>query len=86
MTLCNRHVPYNNVQYVYAMQEYPFYTITSLPDGVLTHIGGLVTARSVKLLDKINNPGTTLCLHFYSDFLIGFFKFVSQMTQRLGMP
>ena len=39
-------------------QEYPFYTISTLPDGVLTHIGGLVTARSVKLLDKINNPGT----------------------------
>ncbi|CAI8001721.1 C2 domain-containing protein 5, partial [Geodia barretti] len=37
-------------------QEYPFYTISTLPDGVLTHIGGLVTARSVKLLDKINNP------------------------------
>eukprot|EP00731_Ephydatia_muelleri_P006978 Em0003g1226a len=34
----------------------PFYTLTSLPVGTLKHIGGLVSAKSVKLLDKINNP------------------------------
>jgi hypothetical protein len=39
-----------------ATSEYPFYTLSVLPEGVLAHIGGLVTARSVKLLDKINNP------------------------------
>ena len=49
------------------IQEYPFYTISTLPEGVLTHIGGLVTARSVKLLDKINNPGivTYCCIHIH---------------------
>ena len=42
-------------------QEYPFYTLSSLPEGVLRHIGGLVSARSVKLLDKIHNPGICTC-------------------------
>lgn len=36
--------------------EFPFFTITKFPPGFLRHIGGVVTARSVKLLDKINHP------------------------------
>ncbi|XP_078345819.1 C2 domain-containing protein 5-like isoform X2 [Oculina patagonica] len=36
--------------------EFPFFTITKFPAGFLRHIGGVVTARSVKLLDKINHP------------------------------
>ncbi|KAK2569500.1 C2 domain-containing protein 5 [Acropora cervicornis] len=36
--------------------EFPFFTITKFPPGFLKHIGGVVTARSVKLLDKINHP------------------------------
>ncbi|XP_022778318.1 C2 domain-containing protein 5-like [Stylophora pistillata] len=36
--------------------EFPFFTITKFPSGFLRHIGGVVTARSVKLLDKINHP------------------------------
>jgi hypothetical protein len=48
--------PPQSMKHITAPSEYPFYTISTLPDGVLTHIGGLVTARSVKLLDKINNP------------------------------
>jgi len=40
--------------------EFPFFTITKFPPGFLKHIGGVVTARSVKLLDKINHPGTLL--------------------------
>ena len=42
----------------YVFQEFPFFTITKFPAGFLRHIGGVVTARSVKLLDKINHPGT----------------------------
>lgn len=36
--------------------EFPFYTLTSFPLGTVRHFGGLVSARAVKLLDKINNP------------------------------
>ena len=39
------------------LQEFPFSTLSSLPEGVVTHIGGVVCARAVKLLDKIDNPG-----------------------------
>ena len=31
--------------------------MTCFPPGFLVHIGGVVSARSVKLLDKIHNPG-----------------------------
>ena len=33
-----------------------FYTLTTLPANLLLHVGGVVSAHSVKLLDKINNP------------------------------
>ncbi|XP_071807193.1 C2 domain-containing protein 5-like isoform X1 [Asterias amurensis] len=36
--------------------EYPFFTIKKFPPGFLVHLGGVVTARSVKLLDRIHNP------------------------------
>ncbi|XP_073785074.1 C2 domain-containing protein 5 isoform X38 [Danio rerio] len=36
--------------------EYPFFTLTSFPSGFLLHVGGVVSARSVKLLDRIHNP------------------------------
>jgi len=36
--------------------DYPFFTITSFPLGYLVHIGGVVSARSVKLLDRILHP------------------------------
>lgn len=36
--------------------EYPFFTMTTFPVGLITHLGGVVSARSVKLLDKIHNP------------------------------
>jgi len=38
------------------MLEYPFFTVKSLPPGFIVHLGGVVSARSVKLLDKIHNP------------------------------
>ena len=38
------------------LQEFPFYTVSVLPSGILSSIGGVVSAHSVKLLDKINNP------------------------------
>ncbi|XP_072046150.1 C2 domain-containing protein 5-like [Amphiura filiformis] len=38
------------------MLEYPFFTLTVFPPGFLIHVGGVVAARSVKLLDKIHNP------------------------------
>ncbi|XP_053282754.1 C2 domain-containing protein 5 isoform X1 [Pleuronectes platessa] len=37
-------------------QEFPFFTLTSFPPGFLVHVGGVVSARSVKLLDRIHNP------------------------------
>uniref|UniRef100_A0A673G1U7 C2 domain-containing protein 5 n=1 Tax=Sinocyclocheilus rhinocerous TaxID=307959 RepID=A0A673G1U7_9TELE len=37
-------------------QEYPFFTLTAFPPGFLLHVGGVVSARSVKLLDRIHNP------------------------------
>lgn len=40
-----------------AMMEYPFFTITTFPPNFLIKLGGAVTARSVKLLDRIHNPG-----------------------------
>ncbi|XP_029523784.1 C2 domain-containing protein 5-like isoform X1 [Oncorhynchus nerka] len=38
-------------------REFPFFTLTCFPPGFLVHIGGVVSARSVKLLDRIHNPG-----------------------------
>ncbi|XP_069384780.1 C2 domain-containing protein 5 isoform X45 [Paralichthys olivaceus] len=37
-------------------REFPFFTLTSFPHGFLVHVGGVVSARSVKLLDRIHNP------------------------------
>uniref|UniRef100_A0A8C5LBG0 C2 calcium-dependent domain containing 5 n=1 Tax=Jaculus jaculus TaxID=51337 RepID=A0A8C5LBG0_JACJA len=38
-------------------REFPFFTLTAFPPGFLVHVGGVVSARSVKLLDRIHNPG-----------------------------
>uniref|UniRef100_A0A8C7H7X8 C2 domain-containing protein 5 n=1 Tax=Oncorhynchus kisutch TaxID=8019 RepID=A0A8C7H7X8_ONCKI len=38
------------------LSEFPFFTLTCFPPGFLVHIGGVVSARSVKLLDRIHNP------------------------------
>ncbi|XP_075711755.1 C2 domain-containing protein 5 isoform X4 [Rhinoderma darwinii] len=37
-------------------REFPFFTLTVFPAGFLVHVGGVVSARSVKLLDRIHNP------------------------------
>nr|XP_040136854.1 C2 domain-containing protein 5 isoform X15 [Ictidomys tridecemlineatus] len=37
-------------------KEFPFFTLTTFPPGFLVHVGGVVSARSVKLLDRIHNP------------------------------
>ncbi|NXA50767.1 C2CD5 protein, partial [Nothocercus julius] len=37
-------------------REFPFFTLTAFPPGFLIHVGGVVSARSVKLLDRIHNP------------------------------
>ncbi|XP_031239684.1 C2 domain-containing protein 5 isoform X1 [Mastomys coucha] len=37
-------------------REFPFLTLTVFPPGLLVHVGGVVSARSVKLLDRIHNP------------------------------
>ncbi|XP_058243724.1 C2 domain-containing protein 5 isoform X6 [Hemibagrus wyckioides] len=37
-------------------REFPFFTLTGFPPGFLLHVGGVVSARSVKLLDRIHNP------------------------------
>ncbi|GFS24684.1 C2 domain-containing protein 5 [Elysia marginata] len=36
--------------------EYPFFTMRTFPPGFIINLGGVVSARSVKLLDKIHNP------------------------------
>uniref|UniRef100_A0A1E1XGT1 Putative ca2+-dependent phospholipid-binding protein n=1 Tax=Amblyomma aureolatum TaxID=187763 RepID=A0A1E1XGT1_9ACAR len=38
------------------MLEYPFITMKQFPQAFIQSIGGVVSARSVKLLDQINNP------------------------------
>ncbi|KAH3877466.1 hypothetical protein DPMN_001333 [Dreissena polymorpha] len=38
------------------LMEFPLFTMTSFPPGFILHLGGVVAARSVKLLDKIHNP------------------------------
>ncbi|KAL3290348.1 hypothetical protein HHI36_023691 [Cryptolaemus montrouzieri] len=37
------------------MLEYPFLTISKYPSGFIQHLGGAVSARSVKLLERISN-------------------------------
>ncbi|XP_044137234.1 C2 domain-containing protein 5 isoform X5 [Bufo gargarizans] len=37
-------------------REFPFFTLTAFPVGFLVHVAGVVSARSVKLLDRIHNP------------------------------
>ena len=58
-------------------KEYPFFTVKSFPPGFIVHLGGVVSARSVKLLDKIHNPGRWLrarvtngCCLFVNDILL----------------
>lgn len=46
--------------YFSCLQEFPFFTLTSFPPAFLLHVGGVVSARSVKLLDRIHNPGEFL--------------------------
>jgi len=36
--------------------DFLFITLLTLPSGLVLHLGGIVSSRSVKLLDKINNP------------------------------
>ncbi|XP_045174900.2 C2 domain-containing protein 5-like isoform X1 [Mercenaria mercenaria] len=38
------------------LMEFPLFTMMSFPAGFIIHMGGVVAARSVKLLDKIHNP------------------------------
>ncbi|XP_071004817.1 C2 domain-containing protein 5-like isoform X16 [Oncorhynchus clarkii lewisi] len=37
-------------------REFPIFTLTCFPPGFLVHVGGVVSTRSVKLLDRIHNP------------------------------
>ncbi|XP_038666970.1 C2 domain-containing protein 5 isoform X6 [Scyliorhinus canicula] len=43
-------------QSAFEHREFPFFTLTTFPPGFLVHVGGVVSARSVKLLDRIHNP------------------------------
>uniref|UniRef100_A0A4W3JNR9 C2 calcium dependent domain containing 5 n=1 Tax=Callorhinchus milii TaxID=7868 RepID=A0A4W3JNR9_CALMI len=43
-------------QSAFEQREFPFFTLTTFPVGFLVHVGGVVSARSVKLLDRIHNP------------------------------
>lgn len=40
--------------------------MTSFPVGFIIHLGGVVSAKSVKLLDKIHNPGMSDFYWLYS--------------------
>ncbi|KAK4872034.1 hypothetical protein RN001_016158 [Aquatica leii] len=44
-------IPQNNLE----MLEYPFITISKFPAGFIMHLGGVVSARSVKLLERVIN-------------------------------
>ncbi|XP_013077805.1 C2 domain-containing protein 5-like isoform X4 [Biomphalaria glabrata] len=44
------------VQQSIDLLEYPFFTMRSFPANFIVNLGGVVCARSVKLLDKIHNP------------------------------
>ncbi|KAF5300394.1 hypothetical protein FQR65_LT01015 [Abscondita terminalis] len=44
-------IPHNNFE----MLEYPFITISKFPPGFVIHLGGVVSARSVKLLERVTN-------------------------------
>ena len=37
------------------MPEFPFLTITKLPPGFLVHLGGMVSSKSVKLLEEVDD-------------------------------
>ncbi|XP_041745364.2 C2 domain-containing protein 5-like isoform X9 [Coregonus clupeaformis] len=50
-TLLRQHTQSALVQ-----REFPFFTLTCFPPGFLVHVGGVVSTRSVKLLDRIHNP------------------------------
>ncbi|TNN80030.1 C2 domain-containing protein 5 [Liparis tanakae] len=57
-------------------REFPFFTLTSFPPGFLVHVGGVVSARSVKLLDRIHNPerqwsAAVLCLLELTEDVVG---------------
>ncbi|KAK5639386.1 hypothetical protein RI129_011878 [Pyrocoelia pectoralis] len=45
------NIPQNNFE----MLEYPFMTIYKFPPGFVVYLGGVVSARSVKLLERITN-------------------------------
>nr|XP_033807152.1 C2 domain-containing protein 5 isoform X11 [Geotrypetes seraphini] len=45
-----------HTQLALEQREFPFFTLTVFPQGFLVHVGGVVSARSVKLLDRIHNP------------------------------
>ncbi|CAG5134399.1 unnamed protein product, partial [Candidula unifasciata] len=52
LTLSKTSVLQQNIE----LLEYPFFTMRSFPAGFIQSLGGVVSARSVKLLDKIHNP------------------------------
>uniref|UniRef100_A0A6Q2Y385 C2 domain-containing protein 5 n=1 Tax=Esox lucius TaxID=8010 RepID=A0A6Q2Y385_ESOLU len=47
---------YSRARVCVRVREFPFFTLTCFPPGFLVHVGGVVSARSVKLLDRIHNP------------------------------
>ena len=47
--------------------EYPFLTLQTFPDGFIQRIGGLVSCRSVKLLE-----GMLLLIEFFEIQLVSF--------------
>ncbi|KAK7076647.1 C2 domain-containing protein 5 [Halocaridina rubra] len=54
-TLAGVHRPVMT-QDSFDMLEYPFLTMKKFPSGFLLHLGGTVSARSVKLLDRTHTP------------------------------
>lgn len=50
--------------------------MTSFPVGFIIHLGGVVSAKSVKLLDKIHNPGM-------SDFLLALRQAVKSKVKNM---
>ena len=56
---------FSTISILILSQEYPFFTVRAVPPDFIIHLGGVVSARSVKLLDRIHNPGDYMQLLFF---------------------
>ena len=69
------------------LQEFPFLTVTKVPPGFVVHVGGVISSKSVKLLDEINNPGeNTFIVLTYLFYLNSIFLFLISFKLMHSTP